>query len=257
MGGALRALLVDDEPLARTRLARLLGATGRVEIVGQAGDAEQALAALARVSADVVFLDIRMPGLSGLELVERLPRGLCVVFTTAYDQHALEAFEANAVDYLLKPIEPRRLDRALDRAERLRADPALGSVTAALVERLAASLRSGPAPFLRRVPFRTRDGVQFLDVERITHCTARDRLTHAVTAGAAHVVDYGLADLEAKLDPAKFLRIHRATLLNLDHLDEIQPWPGGRLLVRLKDAKRTELEVARDRVQALKERLGL
>jgi two-component system LytT family response regulator len=256
MAGALRALLVDDEPLARTRLARLLGATGRVEIVGQAGDASEALAALARVSADVVFLDIHMPGLSGLELVERLPRGLCVVFTTAYDQHALEAFEANAVDYLLKPVEPKRLDRALDRAERLRADPARADVTAAL-ERLAASLRAGPAPFLQRVPFRTRDGVQFLDVAAITHFTARDRLTHAVTAGGAHVVDYGLADLEAKLDPAKFLRIHRATLLNLDHLDEIQPWPGGRLLVRLKDGKRTELEVARDRVQALKERLGL
>jgi len=258
MGGALRALLVDDEPLARTRLARLLGATGRVEIVGQAGDAAEALAALGRASADVVFLDIHMPGLSGLELVERLPRGLCVVFTTAYDQHALEAFEANAVDYLLKPIEPRRLDRALDRAERLRADPSRGDVTAAL-ERLAASLRAARQPFLQRVPFRTRDGVQFLDVARITHFTTRDRLTHAVTAGAgaAHVVDYGLADLEAKLDPAKFLRIHRATLLNLDHLDEIQPWPGGRLLVRLKDAKRTELEVARDRVQALKERLAI
>lgn len=262
MDGALRALLVDDEPLARTRLARLLGATGRVELVGQAGDAAEALAVLGRVSADVVFLDIHMPGMSGLELVERLPRGLCVVFTTAYDQHALEAFEANAVDYLLKPIEPRRLDRALDRAERLRADPSRGDATVAL-ERLAASLRAAPAPFLQRVPFRTRDGVQFLDVARITHFTARDRLTHAVTAGAggasgaAHVVDYGLADLEAKLDPAKFLRIHRATLLNLDHLDEIQPWPGGRLLVRLKDAKRTELEVARDRVQALKERLGI
>jgi two-component system LytT family response regulator len=256
MGGGLRAFLVDDEPLARKRLARLLGATGRVEIVGQAGDAAEALAALARVSADVVFLDIHMPGMSGLELVERLPRGLCVVFTTAYDQHALAAFEANAVDYLLKPVEPGRLDRALDRAERLRADPTRGDVAATL-ERLAASLRAERQPFLQRVPFRTRDGVQFLDVARITHFTARDRLTHAVTAGAAHVVDYGLADLEAKLDPAKFLRIHRATLLNLDHLDEIQPWPGGRLLVRLKDGKRTELEVARDRVQALKERLGL
>lgn len=255
MGGALRAVLVDDEPLARTRLARLLGATGRVELVGQAADAAEALAVLGRVAADVVFLDIHMPGMSGLELAARLPRGLCVVFTTAYDQHALEAFEASAVDYLLKPVVPARLDRALDRVERLRAAPAPGEVAAAL-ERLAASLRAAPAAFLQRVPFRSRDGVQFIDVARITHFIARDRLTHAVTAEAAHVVDYGLADLEAKLDPARFLRIHRATLLNLDHLDEIQPWPGGRLLVRLKDSKRTQLEVARDRVQALKERLG-
>jgi two-component system LytT family response regulator len=255
VAGALRAFLVDDEPLARTRLARLLGATGRVEVVGQAGDAGEALAGLARGPADVVFLDIHMPGVSGLELARRLPEGLCVVFTTAYDQHALEAFEASAVDYLLKPVERKRLERALDRVERLRGEPP-GELSAVL-ERLAATLRTAPSPFLRRIPFRTRDGVQFLDVAAITHFATRDRLTHAVTAGTDHVVDYGLADLEARLDPAKFVRIHRATLLNLDHLDEVQPWPGGRLLVRLKDGKRTELEVARDRVQSLKERLGL
>jgi two-component system LytT family response regulator len=256
MSGGLRAFLVDDEPLARTRLSRLLGATGRVEIVGQAGDATEALAALERVPADVVFLDIHMPGMSGLELARRLPAGPEVVFTTAYDQHALEAFETSAVDYLLKPVERARLARALDRVERLRGDPSRGDLTATL-ERLAATLRAAPSPFLLRIPFRTRDGVQFLDVAAITHFTTRDRLTHAVTAATAHVVDYGLADLESKLDPAKFLRVHRGTLLNLDHLDEIQPWPGGRLLVRVKDPKRTELEVARDRVQMLKERLGL
>ena len=256
MSGGLRALIVDDEPLARSRLARLLGATGRVEIVGQAVDAAEALAALSRVSADVAFLDIHMPGMSGLELARRLPAGLSVVFTTAYDQHALEAFEASAVDYLLKPVERARLTRALDRVERLRGDPSRGDLTA-MLERLAATLGAAPSAFLRRVPFRTRDGVQFLDVAAITHFTTRDRLTHAVTSATDQVVDYGLADLESKLDPAKFLRIHRGTLLNLDYVAEIQPWPGGRLLVRLKDDARTGLEVARDRARALRERLGL
>jgi two-component system, LytTR family, response regulator len=256
MSVALRAFLVDDEPLALTRMKRLLQATGRVEVVGQAGDAAEALRGLADAGADVVFLDIHMPGMSGLDLAHRLPPGPAVVFTTAYDQHALEAFEASAIDYLLKPVERARLERALDRIERLRGDPARGDL-AAMLERLTATLRAAPSPFLRRIPFRTRDGVQFLDVAAITHFIARDRLTHAVTASAAHVVDYGLGDLEAKLDPGKFVRIHRGTLLNLDHLDEVQPWPGGRLLVRVRDPKRTELEVARDRVQALKERLGL
>lgn len=256
MTARLRALLVDDEPLALARLARLLSATGRVEIVGQAGDARQALDILAHAAADIVFLDIHMPGMTGLELAPRLPRGISVVFTTAYDQHALAAFEANAVDYLLKPVEKKRLERALDKADRLRQDPNRGDM-AAVLDRLTATLRAAPAPFLERLPFRTRDGVQFLDVARITHFIARDRLTHAVTAGGAHVVDYGLADLEARLDPAKFLRIHRAALLNLDHVGEIQPWPGGRLLVRIKDGTRTELEVARDRVRALKDSLGL
>jgi two-component system LytT family response regulator len=252
----LRAFLVDDEPLALTRLARLLGATGRVDVVGRAGDAAEAETTLGRLAADVVFLDIHMPGMSGLELAERLPRSVAIVFTTAYDQHALAAFEASAVDYLLKPIERKRLDRALDKLERLRADPSHANTTA-LLGRLAAALRSAPTPFVERLPFRTRDGIQLLDVMTVTHFIARDRLTHAVTPSGDHVIDFGLADLEAKLDPAKFLRIHRAALVNLDHVAEIQPWPGGRLLVRLKGASRTELEVSRDRVRALKERLGL
>jgi len=256
MTGRLRAFLVDDEPLALTRLSRLLNASGRVEIVGRAGDAAEALAALSRLGPDVVFLDIHMPGMTGLDLAGRLPRGLSIVFTTAYDQHALQAFEANAVDYLLKPIERERLARALDKLERFRDDPARAD-TAAMLGRLAAALRTAPAPFLERLPFRTRDGIQLLDVRTVTHFVARDRLTHAVTPSGDHVVDFGLADLESKLDPAKFLRIHRAAVVNLDYVGEIQPWPGGRLLVRLKGTPRVELEVARDRVRVLKERLAL
>ena len=257
MAGRLRAFLVDDEPLALTRLARLLAATGRVELVGQALSPDGALDALSEgAAADVVFLDIHMPGMSGLALAERLPRDLAVVFTTAYDQHALAAFDANAVDYLLKPVEAERLARALDKLERRRDEPSRGDMAEALL-RLATSLRAAPAALLDRVPFRTRDGVQFVEIRRVTHFIARDRLTHAVTAAGAHVIDYGLADLEAKLDPAKFVRIHRAALLNLDFVAEVQPWPGGRLLVRLKDDQRTTLEVARDRVRALKERLGM
>jgi two-component system LytT family response regulator len=256
VAGRLRAFLVDDEPLALTRLARLLAATGRVELVGQALSPDGALAALTEGAADVVFLDIHMPGMSGLALAERLPRDLAVVFTTAYDQHALAAFDANAVDYLLKPVEAERLARALDKLERRRDEPSRGDMAEALL-RLATSLRAAPAALLDRVPFRTRDGVQFVEIRRVTHFIARDRLTHAVTAAGAHVIDYGLADLEAKLDPAKFVRIHRAALLNLDFVAEVQPWPGGRLLVRLKDDQRTSLEVARDRVRALKERLGM
>jgi len=116
---ALRAFLLDDEPPALRRLARLLEATGRVEIVGRATDPEAGLAQVAALSVDVLFLDIQMPGLSGFEVVERLPAGPMVVFTTAYDRHAVQAFEVNAVDYLLKPIERERLDRTLDRLERL------------------------------------------------------------------------------------------------------------------------------------------
>jgi two-component system LytT family response regulator len=132
----------------------------------------------------------------------------------------------------LKPVEAERLARALDKLERRRDEPSRGDMAEALL-RLATSLRAAPAPFLDRVPFRTRDGVQFVEIRRVTHVIARDRLTHAVTATGAHVVDYGLADLEAKLDPAKFVRIHRATLLNLDF---VRRFSHGRrpLLERLR-----------------------
>ena len=175
MASRLRAFLVDDEPLALTRLARLLAATGRVEVVGQALSPAGALAALTEGAADVVFLDIHMPGMSGLALAERLPRDLAVVFTTAYDQHALAAFDANAVDYLLKPVEAERLARALDKLERRRHEPSGGDMATVFL-RLATALRAAPAPFLDRVPFRSRDGVQFVEIVRVTHFIARDRV---------------------------------------------------------------------------------
>src|SRR5439155_6781827 len=136
----LRAFLIDDEPLALKRLARMLEATGRVEIVGRATDPQRGLKQMASADADVVFLDIHMPGLSGFEVVERLPAGPRVVFTTAYDQHAVQAFETNAIDYLLKPIEPGRLDRSLDRVARQREEGGDGGLRDALAQ-LAKHLR--------------------------------------------------------------------------------------------------------------------
>ena len=253
-GAPIRAFLVDDEPLALKRLARLLDATGRVEIVGRATEPEKALQQLAAERADVLFLDIHMPGLSGFDVVARLPDGPMVVFTTAYDQHAVRAFEANALDYLLKPVERERLDRTLDRVAARRTAAATSDLRGAL-EQLARSLRA-PA-FLDHVASRAGDRVQLVPVDQVTHVQARERATYAVTATAEHMLDVTIADLERKLDPARFIRIHRAALVNLAWIAELHADFGGKLLVRLKDGKRTELVVARDRVRALKERLGL
>lgn len=202
---------------------------------------------------DVVFLDIQMPGLSGFEVVERLPEGPMVVFTTAYDQHAIKAFELNALDYLLKPIERDRLDRTLDRVA-ARRDDARQDLRAAL-ERLARDLR-GPTWF-EHVASRVGDRVHLVPVDQVTHVVARLKAAYAVTATTEHMLDMTVTDLERKLDPGKFLRIHRATLVNLAWISELHSDFGGRLIVRLKDARRTELSVSRDRVRVLKERLGL
>lgn len=252
--GPLRAFLIDDEPLALKRLARMLEATGRVEIVGHASDPEHGLVQVTAEPVDVIFLDIHMPGLSGFEVVERLPRGPLVVFVTAYDQHAVQAFELNAVDYLLKPVERARLDRTLERVARRRDEPAAGDWRHAL-ERLARHLRAGT--FLEHLAARAGDRVQLVAVDEVTHVFARDRATYAVAGGREHLLDVTLADLERKLDPARFLRIHRATLVNVRWIGELHSDIGGRLLLRLKDDRRTDLVVSRDRVRAVKERLGL
>jgi two-component system, LytTR family, response regulator len=250
----LRVFLVDDEPLALKRLARLLKATGRVEVIGSTTDPEAALEFLAGEGLDALFLDIQMPGLNGFELLSRLDSQPLVVFTTAFDQYALRAFDVNSIDYLLKPIETEQLDRAINKIERLRGSAPRQDLRE-VIERLAEALRSGSPSYVDKIASRSGDRVQFIELSRVTHFLAKDKLTYAVTADKSYVVDSTIADLEQKLDPNKFIRIHRSTLLNLDQVREVHSWFAGGVVVRLKDEKRTELHVARDRVRALKQRL--
>ena len=250
----IRAYVVDDETLAVKRLTRLLEATGRVEVVGSATDPEAALAFLQRNGIDVLFLDVQMPGLSGFELLERLSSDPLVVFTTAYDRYAIDAFSVNSVDYLLKPIEPERLDRTIDKLER-RSAPRPD--VRALARELASHLRPATSASLARIASRVGERTTLLDVARVTHFFSRDKLTFGVTDGRDHVVDLTLAQLEEKLDPRRFVRIHRATIVNTSFVQEMFPGVDGGVLVRLKDERRTELSVARDRVRHLKEKLGI
>ena len=249
----IRAFLIDDEPLALKRLARLLDATGRVEIVGRATDPAQGLAEVAGAELDVVFLDIHMPGLSGLQVARRVPPATRIVFTTAHDQHAVEAFEVNALDYLLKPIERARLNAALDRVTARATAPPDDLRTT--LERLEGYLRG--ETHLGHLASRMGERVQLIPVDEVSHVAARERATYAVTATAEHMLDATIVELERKLDPSKFVRIHRSTLLNLAWVSELHADFGGRLLVRLRGDKRQELVVSRDRVRPLKERLGL
>lgn len=251
----LRVFLVDDEPLALKRLARLLKATGRIEVIGSTTDPEAALESLAAETIDALFLDIQMPGLNGFELLSRLASQPLVVFTTAFDQYALRAFEVNSIDYLLKPIEAEQLDRAISKIERLRGSAPREDLRE-VVERLAAALRSGASSYPDKIASRSGERVRFIELARVTHFLAKDKLTYAVTSDKNHVIDSSIAELEQKLDPNRFIRIHRSTLLNLDHVQEVHSWFAGGVVVRLKDEKRTELQVARDRVRALKQRLG-
>jgi two-component system LytT family response regulator len=256
----IRAFVVDDEPLAVRRLKRMLDETGRVEVAGSSSDPVDALAALAETPVDVLFLDIQMPGMTGFEMLGMMEPQPLVVFTTAFDQYALKAFEVNSIDYLLKPIEERHLARALDKIERLHASAAAAPDWKALVAQLAGALKQPgaglAAEYPERIASRLGDRIHILDLAKVTHFFAQEKLTYAATEGKSHVVDHTVSDLEQKLDPHHFFRIHRSTLLNLAWVKELDAWFGGRVLVRLKDAKATELQVARERVQELKKRLG-
>ena len=255
-GRKLRVMLVDDEALALKRLARLLRETGRVEIIGQETDPETALSQLlsaeSRDRIDAIFLDIQMPALNGFELLTRLDWRPFVIFTTAYDQYALRAFEVNSIDYLLKPVEQAQLERALGKLERLVASPAAAPDFRDLIAELAEAMKPQPQGWPTRVASRSGERVRFIELSRITHFFAQDKLTYAATAEGKYVIDRTIAELETELDPRKFIRIHRAVLLNADFVDEAHAWFGGRLVIRLRDSARTELTVARDRVRALK-----
>ena len=257
--GALRAYVVDDERLAVERLTRLLEATRRVVIVGSTTDPDKALEFLERHDVDVLFLDVQMPGLTGFELLERLQRDRTpvVIFTTAYDAYALDAFAVNSIDYLLKPIEADRLNRALDKLARIGGgvgDRPIPDVRA-LARQLAAEL--SPSGRLERVASRVGERTMLLDVARVSHFSAKDKLTFAVSGGREHVIDHTLADLEDRLDARRFIRIHRSTIVNVAFVQELYPAVDGGVLVRLKDETKTELSVARDRVRDLKIRLGI
>jgi two-component system LytT family response regulator len=253
----LRAYLVDDEPLALERLRRLLEHTGRVEVIGNTTEPEKAVADLTANPPDVCFLDIQMPRLNGFEVLARLPIQPIVIFTTAFNQYALKAFGVNSVDYLLKPVEPESLERALTKVERLRGSGQLAQPELqGLLKQITDSLRETKPEYPDRIASRLGDRLQFLDLRRVTHFYAEDKLTYAASEGKAYCVDHTIAELERKLDPKKFIRIHRATLVNIDWIKEVASLPGGALNLRLKDSKDTDLIVARDRAREFKTRMG-
>jgi two-component system LytT family response regulator len=219
-----RVFVVDDEELAVRRLVRMLEATERVEIAGTATDPRDAIA---RISSDIaaVFLDVSMPEVDGFAVAKRLPPDTVVVFTTAHDQHALRAFEVNALDYLVKPVRAEALDRALDKLARRRGGP--------------------------RITSRVGDRTHVVDLARVTHFQAEDKLTYAVTPDHSYVVDDSIAALEERHAADGFFRIHRATLVRLTAIAEVLANPPR---VRLREGEQL-LAVARDRVRALKDRL--
>jgi len=252
----LRAFLVDDEQLALKRLTRLLEKTERVTVVGFSSDPVEAISRIEATPYDVLFTDIEMPDLSGFQMLARIEPQPLVVFTTAYSSYALQAFEVNSIDYLLKPINEKQLERALSKLDRVRRGLEPRPKIEKLIEQLAAALPQKP-PHPARIPSRLGERIEFVEIARVTHFYANDKLTYASTPKKDFIVDYTITELEEMLDPSRFVRIHRATIANLDYVRELYSWFSDRLMLRIDDGKDTELTVARDRVRTLKDKLGL
>ena len=259
MSDKLRVFLVDDEPLALKRLSRLLEQTGRVEIIGRESDPQTALDKLDSFeenSLDALFLDVQMPEMNGFQLLSHLTRQPIVVFTTAFDKYALQAFEVNSIDYLLKPIEAERLEKALNKLEHLRKTYHPQSDFQSTFREIAQFWQNSQKNYPTRIASKIGNQVRFSEIESISHFYAEDKLTFAATERGNFIVDRTITELEAELNPQKFVRIHRAALLNLDFVEEVNSWFGGRLIIKLKGSKNSQLTVARDRVRHLKEKMG-
>jgi two-component system LytT family response regulator/two-component system response regulator LytT len=255
-------MVVDDEQLARDELCYQLGQLGEVEVVAQAGNGLEALEAVERHDPDLVFLDIQMPGLSGFEVARRLlqreEESPALVFVTAFDQHAIEAFEVNAVDYLLKPVDAGRLEQALGRARRRLSSERPGSP--ALNDQLEQIVKMMADRQIRREQVAVKVGERFMLVqaEEIIYASLADESINIVTGQVSGTSSYRtLDDLQARLDPEIFWRVHRSHLVNINKIKEIVPWFSRNYILRMKDAKVTEIPVSRSQTKRLREYLKL
>jgi two-component system LytT family response regulator len=236
----MRALIVDDEPLARRELRRLLGAIHGIDVVGEAGNIDDARERIEGLAPDVVFLDIQMPGGTGFDLLAQLDRVPRVIFTTAYDQYAVKAFDVNALDYLLKPIEAERLAAAL---RKLQAAPPGGAAAV-----------SPDAPLEQLF---VRDGPRcwFVPLREVSVISAEGNYVRLLWGRERPLLGRSLAALESKLDPQRFFRANRRQLINLDFITQVELGEGGRLHIQLRDGP--EIEISRRQARLFRARTTL
>jgi two-component system LytT family response regulator/two-component system response regulator LytT len=253
---SVRALVADDERMARDELCFLLASFPEIEIVGQAANGLQAVELARELSPDLLFLDIQMPGLDGFQVVrelmedEELPQ---IVFVTAYDQYAIKAFEVNAIDYLLKPVDKARLQKAIGRAtERKRK----GEPIETHLERLLSALERGPRQ--KRVVVKVGERFMLVDASDIVYASVEDGVVTLVTDRVTGISNLRTLDeLSEVLDPAVFWRVHRGYIVNLERIQEVIPWFNRTVQLKMADRAGTEIPVSRSQTRRLKEHLNL
>jgi two-component system, LytTR family, response regulator len=253
---ALTAVVADDEQHAREELCFLLSRMEGVDVVAQAADGVQALDDIARLTPDVAFLDVQMPGLTGFDVARRLLESgtdLAVIFVTAFDQRAIEAFEVNAVDYVLKPVEAARLEQAVQRVRKRRGEQPLGDQLDRLV-RMMASQKDRR----NQIAVKVEDRIVLAQADDVVYASVTPDSINIVTGQVSGTSNYRTLDeLQARLDPDVFWRVHRSHLVNINKIKEIVPWFSRNYILRMKDSKATEIPVSRSQTRRLREYLKL
>jgi two-component system, LytTR family, response regulator LytT len=261
----LRAVLVDDEQLAREELGFLLDKIGGVDVVGQADNGIGAVELIERLTPDLVFLDVQMPGLTGFQVARRMIEssiGSHIIFVTAFDQYAIDAFEVNAIDYLLKPVDPARLDLALQRARRritAERSPAADapSIAGDQLEKII-QLVSERQSRRERLAIKVGERFMLVQAEDIVYASLADENITVVAGQYAGTSSYRTLDeLQARLDPSVFWRVHRSHLVNINKIKEIVPWFSRNYILKMKDEKATEIPVSRMQTRRLRDYLKL
>ncbi|MDI6715361.1 MAG: response regulator [Actinomycetota bacterium] len=248
----LKTLIVDDEAPARSELRYLLEKVANVQVVGEATNASEALELIKALNYDLVFIDIKMPGLSGLEVVElikQLPHAPAIVFVTAYSEHAVKAFELEAVDYLVKPIDEDRLLQAIAKVERRKGMQHIATQPEPVTERSLIDID--------RIPVESRGKTLLLPIKDIVFISSRNDIVFVHTADNTYITRFTLKTLEDRLRNKSFLRVHRGYIVNLRHVVEIVPMYGRSYVLKVRSNQQSEIPVSRRRGQQLKAILGI
>ena len=249
------ALVIDDEPLARKRIVSLLEPfSSEIEILGEAGSGAQAVKMIHEMLPDVVFLDIQMPDMDAFEVLhslqgEDMP---LVIFTTAYDNFALKAFEENTVDYLLKPVDPERLATAIEKLRRMIPQVDDTTVPPGFSWEKLCNLVDMSALYLQRLQVKVGDRIVFVNIDEVIRFHSEEKYTTVYTVNGQYVIDTPLVELEKKLDPRHFTRVHRSHIVAIDYIAECRKGDAGRMVMVLRDKAATQLVVSRSLVKKIR-----
>ncbi len=247
----IRAIIVEDEQPAARRLADFLEKIPDVQVLEIVDSGQAAAGLIERLQPEAVFLDIHLSDMSGIDMLPLLEHRPAVIFTTAYDEYAVQAFRLNAVDYLLKPYSEERLAEAVERLrERLKSENPADQIKELL------KTWQPQQSYLRRIPSKVGDKIYILSDDEVVYFAVENKLVFAHLVNKKYIINYTLEELQARLDPEKFFRIHRSTIVNLNYVQAIESWFGGGYKMTVRDQKRSELVISRAAGRELRQKLG-